>query len=66
MPVKRENLGKIIALLVVFYIIFATPWYLPKGLETRIAGIPAWGFLMPFVTCILGYIITFVAYKLEV
>jgi hypothetical protein len=57
--------GKLLLLLTIIYLVFSTPWYLPKGIEHRIAGIPAWAFAVPFVTCGLGYLTTYVAYKLE-
>ncbi len=66
MSVERRGLGKLMLLLVVLYIIIATPWYLPKTTSVRIAGMPAWAFLVPFITCALGYLITLVAYRLKV
>ncbi len=66
MAVGQKGLGKLMLLLTILYIIIATPWYLPKSTSVRIAGMPAWAFLVPFITCALGYIVTIVAYRLKV
>lgn len=61
----RTRLGKILIFLVVFYIVLATPWYLPRDVHPQILGLPLWAFLTIFIILALGYIIYFISGKIE-
>jgi len=59
------SLGKTLILLVILYIVLATPWYIPKGVHPQILGLPLWALLTIFIILILGYIIYFISGKIE-
>ncbi|PUA33439.1 MAG: hypothetical protein B7O98_03175 [Zestosphaera tikiterensis] len=55
----RTSVGRLLIMLVVLYIVLATPWYIPKVVEPLVLGIPLWAFVTVIVIFSLGYALVY-------
>ncbi|MGB9725039.1 MAG: hypothetical protein ACP5I2_07585 [Fervidicoccaceae archaeon] len=62
----KLSVGKLLVLLVLLYVIFATPWYIPKVVKPLVFGIPLWVMATIAIILVLGYgLIYMFALKIE-
>lgn len=62
----KLSVGKLLIVLVLLYVLLATPWYIPKVVEPLVFGVPLWAMTTVLVILILGYVLVYaVATKIE-
>jgi MFS superfamily sulfate permease-like transporter len=60
------SIFKLLVILVLLYILLATPWYIPKVVKPLVFGIPLWVVLTVTIILILGYVLVYaVALSIE-
>jgi len=55
----KLTVGKLLLILVLLYVILATPWYIPKVVEPLVFGIPLWAIITVIIILILGYVLVY-------
>lgn len=55
----RLSAGKLLIILVLLYILLATPWYIPKVVEPLVFGVPLWVVLTVAIIFTLGYVLVY-------
>jgi len=62
----KASPGKLLIVLVLLYVLLATPWYIPKVVEPLVLGVPLWVVLTVTIILVLGYALIYtVAVKIE-
>ncbi|MCC6033180.1 MAG: hypothetical protein LM561_03775 [Desulfurococcaceae archaeon] len=57
----KLTVGKLLLILVLLYVVLATPWYIPKVVEPLVLGIPLWAMITVIIILILGYVLVYTA-----
>jgi hypothetical protein len=58
--------GKLLLIMVLLYVLLATPWYIPKVVQPFVFGIPLWVVLTVAIILAVGYALVYVvALKIE-
>jgi hypothetical protein len=62
----KLGVGRLLLILVLLYILLATPWYIPKVVEPLVLGIPLWAVVTVAIILVLGYALVYtIALKIE-